>query len=220
MRPEQADARDRTPTRAACRGGSPRRDAPRDRHSAVEWPAEVLEARVDLRPWRRVAGPESRGDLDAAARLAPVDGPDQMPSVARGPCGHGERLAVGTAITSSIVVAVSSGGTKPTPPPSMRWVPGGPPDSTADSAGSTATRWIAGQGSPQRARSCPGSSRPCPRRCTTASMRPSSCSSSSSPRRQVAVDHVLVVELVGGVAAGLRHDLGGPRAHRRDERRA
>ena len=28
----------------------------------------------------------------------------------------------------------------PTPPPSMRWVPAGSPEITADSAGSTATR--------------------------------------------------------------------------------
>ena len=55
--------------------------------------------------------------------------------------------AVETASMPSSSAVVMWGGTNPTPPPSIRWVPGAPPERTADSAGSTAMRSMAGQAS-------------------------------------------------------------------------
>ena len=121
-------------------------------------------------------------------------------------------------MTSSKSAGSSCGGRRPMPPPSMWCVPAGPPESTADSAGSTATRCSAGQLRAQR----PGRAEEAARRADVAAervdrRRPGSCSSSSSPSAAVAVDHVDVVELVGRERAGLRGDLGGAPHHRRDQ---
>ena len=72
--------------------------------------------------------------------FAPVEGPQRSPSSAATRLAIAMASAVETGITSSKSSRVRSGGQKPTPPPSIRCVPGSPPEMTGDSAGSTITR--------------------------------------------------------------------------------
>lgn len=69
---------------------------------------------------------------------------------------------------------------KPMPIPSILWEPVGPPDSTADSAGSTATTLTAGRWV-RRARAAPWMEWAVPTDWTKASTRPSDCCQISSP---------------------------------------
>ena len=72
-------------------------------------------------------------------------------------------------------------GTKPSPIPKIEWGPGGPPDITADSAGSTAAMWV----EPETSRSAsptPINVPPVPTPATKALIStPADCSMSSRP---------------------------------------
>ena len=112
---------------------------------AVERPAQVLQTAVDLHGGDPAAGPEAAGDLQRGGDVGAVDGPDSRPSTRAACRAIANASAVGTAITSSKSSGRSIGGQRPMPPPSMRCVPGDPPESTADSPGSTTTRWRSGR---------------------------------------------------------------------------
>ena len=115
-------------------------------------------------------------------RFAPVDGPDQRPSSFAARLAISKASPVGTVRTSlSKSSRWSSGGQKPDPPPSMRCVPGEPPESTGDSAGSIAMRTTPGSAF-RSSRVTPTKQPDVPTYVQNASMRPSSCSSSSRPR--------------------------------------
>ena len=90
-------------------------------------------------------GGETGDDVDKFAGVDWEPGPDGCPVLGGLDWFAGAIVdRVDTAIASSKSEGESRSGRNPTPPPSMRCVPGSPPARTADSAGSTTTRRSAG----------------------------------------------------------------------------
>ena len=110
--------------------------------------------RREERRARCSARPSRAGSRRSACRATPAGArprarptpPRRTTCPARIALARGEQVRVarspprrGTAMTSSTTSRLSTAGTKPAPMPWMRCGPGGPPESTADDAGSTAT---------------------------------------------------------------------------------
>ena len=202
-RPPRAGRR-RPRTRCTWRRAGPRSGvagrtsrAARAPRSGVQLAGEVLQPaestwRVTTRwpsPSRRRSGARRRCSRRSTARTRrPPRGRPGGPSRTR-PRSDG--------MTSSIVVAgAAAAGRSRRRRPRSGGCPARPPDRTADSAGSTATRWIAGERA-RSARVTPRKQPPCRRRCRTRRCRPSSWLEQLLADGPVAVDHVGVVELVG-----------------------
>ena len=96
-------------------------------------------------------GPRLRATRIAAATLAPEDVPPKIPSSRASRRVISLASCVATGLMSLTWSGRHSGGMKPMPMPSILCEPEGPPDSTADSAGSTATTRIFGS---RRHRAC------------------------------------------------------------------
>ncbi len=137
--PGEGDAQrpdERRQARAAG-DGVERRDAQRcpvrggrGRLSGVDLAAQVLEAGVDLDRRDPCARPQPRATA-APRQVGPGRraGPDAV--LASRAAGHGHRVGGRDGDDLVDLVLASWGGRNPTPPPSMRWVPGGCPLRTA-----------------------------------------------------------------------------------------
>ena len=112
--------------------------------SSVERSVEVLDAAVHLDGDNTPTGTDAISNPLGGDEIGASRGAGEDALGLRGPAAIANASASGTVTTSSKSSGRSSGGHDPMPPPSMWWVPGTPPESTADSPGSTTTRWRVG----------------------------------------------------------------------------
>ena len=133
---------------------------------------------------RRSACPRTPGGRRPAARpTAPLRRRSRRAArrVGRSSRRSGSRPRRRPAMTSSSSSRLSTGGTKPAPMPWMRCGPGGPPESTAEPRGSTATTRRRGLTCSRRYSPTPVIVPPVPTPATSTSTRPSSARSISGP---------------------------------------